>query len=69
VCAIAWLGLMLAALAHTVVMHAAPRWLRRSPVRAGPGVRACSGPGGYTSTETQWQGMSDNQGDVWTRVR
>jgi hypothetical protein len=36
------------------------------------GYRVCFGPGGYRSTETQWQEMTlgqDNQGDRWTTSR
>jgi hypothetical protein len=36
------------------------------------GYRVCSGPGGYRSTETQWQGMTigqDNQGARWSTSR
>ena len=36
------------------------------------GYRVCSGPGGYTSTETPWQGMTigqDSEGNRWTTSR
>jgi hypothetical protein len=36
------------------------------------GYRVCSGPGGYRSTETQWQGMTigqDSDGSRWTTSR
>jgi hypothetical protein len=36
------------------------------------GYRVCSGPGGYRSTETQWQGMTigqDNRGGRWSASR
>ena len=36
------------------------------------GYRVCSGPGGDTSTEWRWQGMTigqDNQGHRWTTSR
>ena len=36
------------------------------------GYRVCSGPGGYTSTEWRWRGMTigqDNQGDRWSTSR
>ena len=32
------------------------------------GVRTCTGPDGYVSHETEWQGMTngwDNRGDSW----
>jgi hypothetical protein len=35
-------------------------------------IRTCQGPGGYTSTEMQWQGMTlgqDSAGDRWTTTR
>lgn len=34
------------------------------------GIRTCSSPDGYRSTETQWQGLltgDDNRGGKWTR--
>jgi hypothetical protein len=36
------------------------------------GYRVCSGPGGYRSTETPWQGMTigqDNRGGRWSTSR
>jgi hypothetical protein len=36
------------------------------------GIRTCSGPGGYVSNETTWNGITtgdDNQGDRWTTSR
>jgi hypothetical protein len=36
------------------------------------GYRTCSGPGGYRSVETPWQGMTigqDNRGGRWTTSR
>jgi hypothetical protein len=36
------------------------------------GIRTCSGPDGYVSHETQWQGLTtgdDNQGNRWTTSR
>ena len=36
------------------------------------GYRVCSGPGGYSSTEWQWRGMTigqDNQGRRWSTSR
>ena len=36
------------------------------------GIRSCSSPSGYTSTETQWQGMTtgqDSDGNRWTTSR
>ena len=36
------------------------------------GIRTCSSPGGYTSHELQWQGMTigdDNQGRRWSTSR
>ena len=35
-------------------------------------IRTCSSPGGYTSHETQWQGMTfgdDSEGNKWTTSR
>jgi hypothetical protein len=36
------------------------------------GYRVCSGPGGYTSTEWRWRGMTigqDSDGNRWTTSR
>jgi hypothetical protein len=36
------------------------------------GIRTCSGPDDYHSTETQWQGLvtgQDSDGNRWTRSR
>jgi hypothetical protein len=66
---IVWLGLMLAALAHAVAA------LGSASVRAQPlycsrwlDITTCSSPGGYTSTVTQWQGLTSGQDSDGNRV-
>ena len=64
---IAWLGLMLAALATICPARA----LRRAAPRF-RGYRVCSGPGGYSSTEWSRDGMrfgQDSDGDRWSTSR
>jgi hypothetical protein len=77
---IAWLGLrwrgltrMLAALAlSAAVLGSAPVFAEPLYCSTWRGVRTCSSPDGYTSHETQWQGITsgdDYRGGKWTSWR
>ena len=50
--------LLLAAVAHASITPALAETVTCSVWN---GVRTCSSPGGYTSTETQWQGLVTGQ--------
>ena len=71
---IAWLGLMLAALAHAAVLAQGTAALGGEPLYCSmwQGIRTFSSPSGYVSHESTWNGITtadDNRGDRWSTSR